>query len=147
MLPACGSFTIADEAARFGDADPPREGGGHFYRHLGRIGEEGAEKPHRPELHGEAEAHVIPSAATDHRQIGVVEMEMAIKLFLRRDAVEAAVAPLLFGRQKPDRHPAITMPSRRRSSRHGQAYRSACFGRYRRFGKPPPCSHHLRERQ
>src|SRR5437899_1314214 len=43
------------------------------------VGEEGAEKSHRAELYGEAETHVVPPAATDHRQVGISEMEIAIK--------------------------------------------------------------------
>jgi len=51
-----------------------------------------------PELYGEAETHVVPPAATDHRQVGVIEMEIAIKLLQGRGAVEAAVSPLLLDR-------------------------------------------------
>ena len=123
VLPACFSITIAHKAARVGDADPLCQGGGNLRRYLGRVGEEGAEKSHRAELYGEAETHVVPPAATDHRQVGVIEMEIAIKLFQRRGAVEAAVSLLLLDGQKTDRHLMITIPSRSRSNRRGQAYR------------------------
>ena len=119
--------------------DPLRKRDGHHRRHLGRVGEEDAEKTHRAELHGEAEAHVVPPAPADRRQIGVVEMEIAVELFLRRGPVEAAVTPLLLGRQKTDRHPIVTGPSRDRSSQRGQAYRRACSGQSRSSGRQPPC--------
>jgi len=48
--------------------------------------------------HGGCYDHVVPPAATDHRQVGVIEMEIAIKLFQGRGAVEAAVSPLLLDR-------------------------------------------------
>ena len=124
VLPTRPSITIAHKTPRrVGDADPLCQGGGNLRRYLGRVGEEGAEKSNCTELDGKAETHMVPASATDYRQIGVVEMEIAIKLFPRRRAVEAAVPPFLLDRQKTDRHSTVTETSWGRSSRRGQAYR------------------------
>ena len=121
VAPACLSFAIAAKARWIGDADLSRQGGDNLRRHLGRIGEKGAEEPYRAELHSETKAHVIPPSAPDHRKIGVVEMEMAIELFPGGNVVEASVPALLLGRQKADRHSRITELSRGRSNRRGPA--------------------------
>jgi TnpA family transposase len=44
VVPPRGSVAIPDKAPRVGNADPLRERDGHHHRHLGRVGEEGAEK-------------------------------------------------------------------------------------------------------
>ena len=123
VVPACLSVAIPTKARWIGDTDLSRQGGDHLRRHLGRIGKKSAEKAHRAQLHGEAEAHVVPSAAPDHPQIGVVEMEMAIELLLGRNTVEATVPPFLLRRQKADRHSMITELNRGQASRCGPACR------------------------
>src|SRR5262249_37692124 len=63
-----------------------------------------AQEAHRPQLHGEAETHVIPAAATDEGAICIVEIEEPSELLGRRLAIVSAVATLLFVGEEADGH-------------------------------------------
>jgi hypothetical protein len=73
----------------------PGEVGHDALRDIGGVGQEGAQEPHRAELHGEAEAGVIVPAPGDEAAVGVVEVEVAPELRGRRLARVAAVAQVL----------------------------------------------------
>ena len=59
VVPAHLARRIALQPAGVGDAQLPGEVGHDAPRDLGGVGQEGAQEPHRAELHGEAEAGVI----------------------------------------------------------------------------------------
>ena len=105
VIPALLARRVALQAAGVGDAQLPGEVGHDARRDLGRVGQESAQEPHRPELHGEPEAVVIAPAPGDEATILVVEVEVAFELGGRRLARVAAVAPLLILGQEVDGHP------------------------------------------
>jgi hypothetical protein len=65
VLPTGFAVAIPHQASGISNADLLCQGGGYRRRHLAWIAEKGAEEPHRAELHGEAEAHVLPPATAD----------------------------------------------------------------------------------
>ena len=104
VQPAHPAGIVLRQAARVGDAELPRQVGGHPGRHGGGIVEEGAQEADGAELDREAQAHVVPSFRGGQVAVGVVEVEVPGKLVGRRLAGVAAIPPLLLGGQEGDRH-------------------------------------------
>ena len=59
-----------------------------------RLFKECAEEAHRPELHREAQPHVVPALGADQLAVGVVQVEVPRELVRGRLARVAAVLPL-----------------------------------------------------
>ncbi len=105
VIPTLLACCVASQAIGIGDAQLPGEVGHDSRGDLGQVGQEGAQEPHGPELHGEPEAVVIAPASGDEATILVVEVEVAFELGGRWLARVAAIAPLLILGQEVDRHP------------------------------------------
>jgi hypothetical protein len=73
VLPASAAFAIDDNTIRFADTQLLRQIGNDTGWHSGKVVEEGAEEPHRAELDGKPEPHVIripPGTTALPRRIG-----------------------------------------------------------------------------
>ena len=104
VLPTASSLAIQGEAGRICDPELAGHLARHTGRHIDRIVQEGAQKPHGAELYGEAQPHVIPTFSRGQLAVGVVEVKVPGELVGTRFTCIAAVTALLFRGQKGDRH-------------------------------------------
>ena len=105
VIPAFLASCVASQAIGVVDAQLPGEVGHDSRGDFGQVGQEGAQKPHGPDLRGEPETVVIAPAPGDEATILVVEVEVAFELGGRWLARVAAIASLLILGQEVDRHP------------------------------------------
>jgi hypothetical protein len=77
---------IPRRARRVTDPQLPRQVLRHQRRHVQRVRQERPQVPHRGELQGEPEAHVIAAPLGDQPHVGVVEVEHPVQLGPRRRA-------------------------------------------------------------
>ena len=116
---------IERQAFRVGDGELTRDRPGDDLRHVGRVREERAEKPHRRELNGEPEPVVIAAAIADPLAVKVVEVKEPLELTRRRRLAVAAVAGDLRRAEKVDRHPpSETLKPELSAGRHQRLRRS-----------------------
>ena len=111
VIPAFLASCVASQAIGVVDVQLPGEVGHDSRGDFGQVGQEGAQKPHGPDLRGEPETVVITSASGDEATILVVEVEVAFELGGRWLARVAAIAPLLILGQEVDRHPTPFLKS------------------------------------
>jgi len=73
-------------------------------RHVQRIGQEQAQRPHRRELQREPQPVMHASTPTNQRAVRVVEEEDPLELYPRRRAAEATVRTRLRVAEELNRH-------------------------------------------
>jgi hypothetical protein len=98
---------VPREAGRVCDPQLPAQVGHHDGRNIDRIGEEGAQEPHRDQLQGEAQPVLVPAPLGDQGEVGVVEMEVTRQLGGRGLTGVAAITPLLLRGQGIDGHQGL----------------------------------------
>jgi hypothetical protein len=69
---------------RVGDVNLAAEIPDDGFRHLGQVGDEGAQEAHRPELEGVPEAIVVTAVLGQPLPVGVIQVEMVSQLHGRR---------------------------------------------------------------
>ena len=108
MLPTGPALAIQSETAEIGNPELARQVAGNARRHIDRVIQEGAQEPHRAELHGKAQPHVIPAFGGSQFSVGIVEVEVTGKLIRAGLTGVAAVTALLLCRQKGNWHRLIS---------------------------------------
>ncbi|CAM3805892.1 hypothetical protein NOGI109294_14055 [Nocardiopsis gilva] len=97
-----GLFTggVVGQAARVSDTELFGEVDDRVLGDLTGVGEEGAQRTRRAELHGEAEAVGLAPLGRDQLPVGVTEMEEAVQVRTRgRFGVAAIAGRLLVGEE------------------------------------------------
>jgi len=90
VLPLGGpALGVALEHTWVFDVELGGDVGHHLLGHIGRVGQQGAEEAHRPQLDGEAEPVVRTAAGVDELPVSGVQMEVAGKL--RRGQIPAVL--------------------------------------------------------